>query len=258
MLEELLPPVNISVYTEFPLMSEPPEADILLLRRKHPAWTTEQRNLLPDGIRDSQARHILLEFKYTESINEEAFLQSLGYDTFYKRSKQLTSQEVQTFLLSAKKTQRENLVKFGYQPTALSGVYQSQNWPLTKIPLLSLNELSNEAHNAFFKCFASRKQEKLRAFNTLKNAYLGFMTEKLKWFLAGLWEYWFEAEEQDMTTELTTEQLIEMGKMWGEFYLSNLPAEKRLAGLTPKDRLAGLKLEEIEEYLHQLKQKDSK
>jgi hypothetical protein len=34
LLEELLAPLGISVFTEFPLMSEPPKTDILLLRKK--------------------------------------------------------------------------------------------------------------------------------------------------------------------------------------------------------------------------------
>ncbi len=57
------------VKTRLRLMAESPEADILLLRRKHPCWTEAQRSLLPDGIRDTPADHILIEFKNTESLN---------------------------------------------------------------------------------------------------------------------------------------------------------------------------------------------
>lgn len=66
--ELLLTQVDIIVYTEIQVMSEPPKADILLLQRERKAWTVAQKALLPDGIRDSRARHILLEFKYTESL----------------------------------------------------------------------------------------------------------------------------------------------------------------------------------------------
>ncbi|MBF0226135.1 MAG: hypothetical protein HQK76_11830 [Desulfobacterales bacterium] len=69
MLESLLVPVGIQVFTDFPVMSEPPKADILILRRDNDHWTEEQKQRLPDGIRQSKASHILIEFKYTESFN---------------------------------------------------------------------------------------------------------------------------------------------------------------------------------------------
>jgi hypothetical protein len=69
-LEKLLTPVGLSVYTELSLMNRPPRADILILRRQQAHWTTAQLERLPDGVRDSQASHILLEFKYTESSTE--------------------------------------------------------------------------------------------------------------------------------------------------------------------------------------------
>jgi len=68
-LEKLLTPVGLSVYTELSLMNRPPRADILILRRQPAHWTAPQLERLPDGVRDSQASHILLEFKYTESLS---------------------------------------------------------------------------------------------------------------------------------------------------------------------------------------------
>ncbi len=44
--------------------------------------------------------HILIEFKYTQSFNEEALSQVLGYDFFYKKAKKLPPIDVQTVLLS--------------------------------------------------------------------------------------------------------------------------------------------------------------
>ncbi len=101
--EDFTFPVGILVQFDFKVMTESPEADILLLRRDAPQWTAEQLSRLPDGIRDSTARQILLEFKYTESINEEAFRQTLGYDTFYKRANELSEADVQTEYLNRKK-----------------------------------------------------------------------------------------------------------------------------------------------------------
>jgi len=84
LLEELLVPVGVKVLTDVSVMSEPPKTDILLLRKEHRRWIKAQLERLPDGVRDCRAKHILLEFKYTESINENAFLQALCYDYLYR------------------------------------------------------------------------------------------------------------------------------------------------------------------------------
>ncbi len=148
MLKELLSPMNILVQPDVKVMINPPEADILLLRRDSPKWTAEQMSCLPDGIRDSTCSHILIEFKYTESINKEAFLQALGYDTFYKRSHTIGDDEIQTVLMSSKTPHTSTLTKFGYTRTEHKGVYSSNNLILNTILFIDLNELSNEPHNA--------------------------------------------------------------------------------------------------------------
>jgi hypothetical protein len=247
LLEELLSPVGISVHPDLSIMTKPPKADILLLRNDSKNWTEEQRLRLPDGIRHSQASHIILEFKYTESVNRAAVRQILGYDIFYKRIKQLSDKEVQSFLLSAVKPQSETLAEINYQEsTKYKGVYHNhQDWTLETIPLISLNELSDEPHNAWVKCFASHKKEKEKAFKMLGDSGFKFMTLPLKWFLAGLWEYWFSLEEDEMSLELTPEQISEMGKMWGNVYLSGLGVEERLAGLSLKEVLPHFKLTDV-------------
>jgi hypothetical protein len=168
LLEELLAPLGISVFTEFPLMREPPKTDILLLRKEKAGWSSEQRACLPDGIRDSRATHILLEFKYTESVSRNAVRQTLCYDNFYKRVRGLKDYEVQTFLLSSKTPNAETLKKIEYVSSGQPGIYRSGNRLTEAIPLLSLNELSDKPHNAFFKFFASRRKVKKSAFDTVK------------------------------------------------------------------------------------------
>jgi hypothetical protein len=244
MLEEVLRPVGIEVHTEVPVMSCPPEADILLLRRDARFWTPEQLERVPDGIRDSTAGHILLEFKYSESLNAGAFRQAVGYDYFYKQSKGLTDREAQTFLISAKTTEKRTLAKFGYSVSDKKGVYRSR-YPLAEsVPIISLNELPNEPHNVYIRCFASRRAEKRKSFELLRKKNLTSFSEKFLWFVQGLWNQWFYMGGEEMDCELTPEQAVEIGKMWGEIYLSTLPPEKRMAGLKPEERLVGLKPEE--------------
>ncbi len=238
LLEELLPQVNIDVTIEAPIMSQPPRVDVLLLRRQNEKWTTEQRSLLPDGIRDTKASHVLLEFKYTESINWESFRQVIGYEFLYRETKQLTHQQIQPFILSAKKTQPRRLIKFGYKMSKHKGVYHSSHPLLKRIPLISLNELSNAPYNAWAKCFASQKNQKEEAFSLLRQHTFQYLTIELEWFLAGLYEYWFDKQGEDMKRELTTERVIELGKIWGETYLSTLKTEDLLPYLKPEDVLA--------------------
>jgi hypothetical protein len=253
LLKELLSPMNILVQPDVKVMTNPPEADILLLRRDSPKWTAEQMSCLPDGIRNSTCSHFLIEFKYTESINEEAFLQVLGYYTFYKRSHKISDNEIQSVLMSAKTPRAGTLTKFGYVRTKHKGIYCSKYLLFKKILFIDLNELSNEPHNAWVKCFASQKREKQKAFVQLKTGLTG-MTLSLECFLTGLWKCWFnDTGETDMSIALTPEDVTKIGKMWGKSYLSLLTPEERLAGLKPEERLAGLKLAEIEDYLNQLK-----
>jgi hypothetical protein len=252
LLEELLTPVGIHVFTDFPVMSNPPEADILLLKKTEYHWTEKQLQRLPDGIRDSTADHILIEFKYSESVNDGAVRQALGYDTFYRRSQQLAQDKVQTFLISAKTPGRTVLETFEYFP-GNSGVYYSGNCLLERLPLISVNELSNDSHNAFIRCFASRKKEKQAAFIALKKFGIDSLQQPLQWFIAGLWESWFAVGGDHMEKELTPERVMEIGKMWGEWYLKGLSPEQRLAGLGPEDRLAGLSKAELQRILNILK-----
>ncbi len=256
LLEELLTPVGIAVLTGFPIMTNPPEADVLLLRREdQDKWTADQYARLPDGVRHTAASHIILEFKYTESVNLSALQQAIGYDNFYRRSNQLTEQAVQPFLLSSRQPNGRFLETFGYQESKWAGVYYSQNPMLARLPILSLNALSDAEHNAFVKCFASRKSEKRRAFAVLQTEKLLSYSPGIYWFILNLWRHWFKPKkgENDMNVQLSPKDFQEMADMWGDRFLDIAPPEKmlsrltleeRLAGLEPEERLAGLEPEE--------------
>jgi hypothetical protein len=266
LLDELLTPVGISVQCDVKVMVNPPEADILLLRRKTAQWTTEQLIRLPNGIRETKASHILLEFKCTESFNEETLHQTVSYDYFYKSANKLSKKNLQSFLITAKTPRPATLKQFSYQQTQYKGVYFTPLPLAQHVILIVLNELSNEPHNAWIKCFASRRLEKRKAFSILKEIRTSFIPLDLEYFLSGLWRHWFNNEEDfnmsNADIELTPEKVMEMGKFWGKSYLSLLKPEELLAGLDAKERLAGLdakeflsvlSIEEIEKFLEQRK-----
>ena len=80
-----LVPLGLSVKGPQPVMNDLPEADILITK-KSKKFTKAQKERLPDGIRDSQAKHIIIKLKYTESLNEDAYYQTFGYYKFFKDS----------------------------------------------------------------------------------------------------------------------------------------------------------------------------
>ncbi|MEZ4526321.1 MAG: hypothetical protein R2941_10410 [Desulfobacterales bacterium] len=124
LLQELPEPLGITVYTEFSVTAAAPRADILLIRKKHRKWTREQLRVLPDGIRDSSAEHILIEFKYTESVGRKTFRQILGYETLYTQSRSLADKNVQSFVISAKTPEAAVLKDIGYFPSGKKGVHR--------------------------------------------------------------------------------------------------------------------------------------
>ncbi|MGE0083563.1 MAG: hypothetical protein AB7S75_04010 [Desulfococcaceae bacterium] len=118
----------------------------------------------------------------------------------------------------------------------------------------------------YVKCFASRRKEKQSAFDTLRQSEVRKFDPQFKWYIEGLWCLWFDAikGENDMKTELTPEQISEMGRKWFDMVFSTLSAEEvmskyrpedRLRGLRPEDLLKNLRPEEIEAYLKKIRKK---
>lgn len=133
-----------------------------------------------------------------------------------------------------------------------------------------MNELSNEPHNAFFKCFASRKKEREAAFATMERLAIWNWSEELWATVNGLHTVFQQLEGGAMKqTALTPEYLCKLGEGIREQILASLSPEQRLAGLSPKEilgqvppeqllaelppeqRLAGLDRATIEAYLQQ-------
>jgi len=239
MLRQLFIPLNITVFPELQVTGNSPEVDIMYFQREQAIWTPEQFQKLPDGIRQCKATYIRIEFKFTETANKAAFTQALVYDYLYKRHQDLTDKDVQTFVVSAKKPRQQTREKLGYENEVYQGVYNSHNEFVKNISLISLNELPCERHNAYFKLFSSHKVEREKAFKLLESEGLPLMPEPLESLLSGL--RLLKGEEE--MKELTPEQVLEMGRMWGKRYLSMLSPEERLADIPLEERLAGIPLE---------------
>ena len=93
----------------------------------------------------------------------------------------------------------------------------------------------------FFKCFASRKTEKLKAFQKLKEKGLKGVALSVQKLLHGLWQIWFNIQGgEKMEYQMTPEQIQRMGEMWGDDYLSSLPSKKILQFVPVEERLDGV------------------
>ncbi len=260
-------------------MSEPPKVDIVLLRREGARWTEEQLRLLCDGLRGTKASNLLIEFKYTESFNEDALLQAVSYAYFYGVAQALDKESLQTFVMLARTPRRQLLDFYGYEADATPGVYRSQQGLARNVQLIVLNQLEPSAHNAFVQCFASRRRIYQNAFARIRQFDHEQLSESVWELVAGLRNQRDKKEgvmaKNEPQEGLTAEKLIEIGKETRKFVLATLssedrvagltaddlallPPEKRLAGLAPEDRLAGITPEElprlmaeIETYLRQ-------
>ena len=251
LLELVLTPVDITVESELQVMSEPPKADVLLLRRHGRQWSKEQRSLLPDGIRDRQARHHLLECKFSESLNEDALEQALCYGHFYRQTQHLKAAELQIYVVSAKTPQAAFLNKWGYQPAEQPGVYVTGLLMMQKVVLLVLNELRDEPQNEFLRLFASRKLVRKQTINHVLQQPAADWSGPVLAVVFGL-QRLYELEEEAMNREMTVEDVMKIGNDLRRQAIASASPEERLAGLAPEERLAGLAPEEMVALMEQI------
>ena len=215
-LKELMSPVDIQVLTEVQVTSEPPKADIILLRREGNTWTIEQLNCLADGLRDTDAEVLMIEFKYTESITSQALKKLIMYETLYQESEKLNQDQFRSFLISSKTPNTDILKRTGFESTGKNGVYASEIPCFETINVILLNEIDDTPHNAVFKCFASRQKEKNKAFDTMEHDVLPYrQTADLASIIAGIMRVMMEKTLDDScVAEWTPDDIMEIGRKW--------------------------------------------
>lgn len=146
LLTYILTSVNISVQTDVPIMTDPPEVDILLLRRYDRQWTQDQRLRLPDGIRDSPAHTILIEFKATESVNLDKLRQITAYGHFYWQNQKLgLKRNMPEIEVAIVRIADEAFP--GFVECRLIDAHGQEHTFVEKAPVVSAQEIS--AHSAF-------------------------------------------------------------------------------------------------------------
>ncbi|MBF0459894.1 MAG: DUF4351 domain-containing protein [Magnetococcales bacterium] len=227
-LEESLTTVNVAVQTEVDVVSGSPKADIILLRREGAEWTDAQKVWLADGLRDTTAREELLEFKFTESLTEEAIAQLFVYDHLYRAKQKLDRSALQSFLLLAKTPHSDILPRFGFTQTAKAGVYASSLPLFGALRVILLNELTDKPHNVFLKCFASKNEAWHEAFAVMDRQELSHISKTLAWILFGIRRIRMKgAMDNVKPIGLTPEYVMDLGRRaWFEEMMNTLPDEE--------------------------------
>lgn len=268
LLRQQLTPLQITVQTEFLVLTERPRGDVLLMRRETDEWTAEQLRYLPDGIRESHASDILIEFKATESLTRKGIRRAAIYDDFYQANQNKPPEAVHTVLISSRKPQPKTLELFQFVATMQSGIYRCENVLADRITLISLNELDADEHNAFVKFFASQRKSRQQAIEVLREAGFETVEKSILSLLKTVWQSRNKEEASNMEKAFIKELEAESDAFL-ELVIAASPKEKllaryfspeeRLAGLEPEERLAGLEPQVIEAYLRGLtrKKKDS-
>ena len=220
--------LNVSVQTEVDVVSGSPKADIILLRREGKAWTEEQKAWLCDGLRDTSARELLIEFKFTESVNEAAIAQLFINDNLYRAKQKLTPNELKSFLLASKTPRLDLLESHGFKLVGQKGVYETEYPQFSRLRLIVLNELADLPHNALVKCFASREQEWHKGFSRMIGRGLTKISMDFEYIISGI----RSMRMKRMTGNVepigwTPEAVMDLGRRtWFEAMMNAMPEEE--------------------------------
>jgi hypothetical protein len=104
---------------------------------------------LPDGLNQSQQKHLLIAIKYTQTFDTEDINQLMAYNPPQELTN--TSEPIGRFLISNQANPEIPTI-----PTPQQGIYQLES---TDIKWLMINEMSFELQNTPLKCFSNQQQQ---------------------------------------------------------------------------------------------------
>ena len=270
MMKESLTPLKLEVESGYEVGKGPPKLDVLIIRRTGAKWSKEQLEYLPDGIRQSNYNHVILELKYTESVNQIAIFQTIGYLGSYLRLKQLKVDKIGAFIVSSKTPRKKVLDQIGFELTDIDGVYRSKDCLLSHIQLISLNDLSDAPYNLWIKLFSSKINQRLSVLKKIIAFGFEKFSNGLILILVKILNFWNVKGEISMES-IKKDIFYESGgfndelKAWflslfePEDVFKQFKPEERLRGLRPEERLRGLRPKDVfkqfkpEERLHGLR-----
>lgn len=262
-LAEPLTRLGVTVQTEVDVTGGSPKADIILLRREGDDWTEEQKSWLADGLRDTPARELLIEFKFAESVNEEAIAQLFVNDTLYRARQRTRPEELSSFLLAARTPRAELMQAHGFKAIGQPGVYATEYPQFSRLRVIVLNELADWPHNAPLKSFASREIEWRKGIEQMIGRGLNLISIDFEWFFSGIRRLRMKGMAEALMEQMepvgwTPETVLELGRLaWFEEMMEHLPEERllqfrRAADIRDRGREEGREEGEARMILRQL------
>ncbi|KOR31815.1 hypothetical protein TI05_11250 [Achromatium sp. WMS3] len=216
---------------------------IVLIRREGVKWNEDQRRWLADGLRHTNAGHLLIEFKYTEGLTISALSQLIAYDYFYCKVGKRPLKDVACFLIIARTPNGAWYKNYGFTPTKWSGVYQGIETNNKRIKILLLNELKPTPHNAALKCFATRRKQQDAAFQLMDSSGLENLSTSLEKFTLGLRRIFMP---HTLPAEgWTPDKVMDLGQAVMDAALKAAPIEKILSYHKPDEILSHYQPSEV-------------
>ncbi len=244
LMEELLTPVDVTVKQEYEIMAQSPRTDYFLLGHHHTGWSEAQQQRLPDGIRDLQVSQVLIEFKFTESVNEETLVKAAADWMRYRDYAKLSADAVKMVVLSSKITVSELLKTCGYKPSDKSGVYRSEQAAFRFVDLILLNELADTPYNGPYKLFASRPKQRDQAFKQLLRSQIFLGSTRLEILGEVIFESLSSVPTIPENQKMTIEELMSHGTELMDAYWAQMSVKERMKGISKEERLLGISEDE--------------
>ena len=144
-----------------------PKVDMLLTSQTG-SLTPQQRAAMPDGLRQSSALQMILNFAYDDT--ELPFLRTIACGVLRRREYKLTEKDLLLVVVYRADPDPELMADFGYEPTARPAIYRSSVDIFKGVMVMALGELSGALYNANFKVFARSQAARREAYNTLARA----------------------------------------------------------------------------------------
>jgi hypothetical protein len=228
-------------------MGKSPVIDLVLRKSEGRYWSEQQRDRLCEGVRDSEAPTVVIELKYTESVNIHVLKMAMGCDEYYCQSHDLKPDEMDLFVVSSK-TPTGPIIDRAQYKAVIPGVLRSPLPGYEDVPIISLNDLSDAPHNTLFKLFASKYKQKVIAFANIVKVAPPWGLHDLEKLIGGMCKIMLE-KEVGMVPEVTTEDVKMVGGLIGEMLIGAMSPQKRMEGLSTGERVEGLSTGEVMEHL---------
>lgn len=214
-----------------------PKIDLLIRCNSPEGWNTEQRRRLPDGLRRTNATHILLNFAESQVNEESPFKHLLACGWLYQESHHLKYQDVLLVVVFTREPDRNLLSEFGFVATKLPGIYRSSLPLIKNQKVMVLSELSNAPYNALFKCFARNQKSRQEAYQTVLRYKRPYFTPSVRAVIAQI-------------AALTEQEVDQYNEELHGALLASLSGPSRIVDQEPFADLSSIEiLKEMEAYL---------